>query len=396
MVETIDGKECFVQKYQEPHEDEYTVMEVENGVPNGIAKLYEDGILKLSWRMVNGKREGVLTIYENCTVSRMTRWNDLDQSVNNGRIREVVNDEKSEGQWMVEKVVESGVIVYKGEYDNDSMCKKGYGVEYDEKSGVEKRAGYYSDDKLVHIYQAFKKDKDGKLEMREFDGDESVDNVNHKVNLVIVYVGGYRFDEKTCKFVRCGCGKIMENGVRTCKVEYDENGVEIEGRKRVLRDGRNGEGDGKRRRKESEKVITCYELNLPYPRGIEEIVIEDKLMNGNCGALMMKLDLSMYKRLKKIVIGNKCFKNVREFVLDGLENLESVRIGEKCFKISDQERDDGVCRITNCPNLRQLEIGFGSFEDFKQFELSNVNSLQSITFGDWCFRYAENFILKGE
>ena len=100
--------------------------------------------------------------------------------------------------------------------------------------------------------------------------------------------------------------------------------------------------------------------------------------------------------LQSITFGDCCFKKVREFVLAGLEKLERVKIGENCFWISDEEeRADGVCRITNCPNLHQLEIGNDSFEDFKQFELSNVNSLQSITFGDNCFKYVENFILKG-
>ena len=72
-----------------------------------------------------------------------------------------------------------------------------------------------------------------------------------------------------------------------------------------------------------------------------------------------------------------------------------MKIGKECFRIYDKERDDGVCRITNCPNLRQLEIGDYSFVDFKKFELSNVNSLQSIKFGDYCFIYAD-FSLKGE
>ena len=113
---------------------------------------------------------------------------------------------------------------------------------------------------------------------------------------------------------------------------------------------------------------------------------------------MNVLDFSSFEfiQLRSITIGNNCFKNVREFVLDGLEKLESVTIGGECFKISDwKERDDGVCRITNCPNLRQLEIGEGSFYDFNQFEISNVNSLQSVQFGRACFNYAENCILKG-
>ena len=105
--------------------------------------------------------------------------------------------------------------------------------------------------------------------------------------------------------------------------------------------------------------------------------------------------INSFNQLKSISIGNDCFQHVREFVIDGLESLESVKIGEKCFRIDEEERDDGVCRITNCPNLCQLEIGDRSFEDFKSFELSDVNSIQSIKFGCHCFGYAD-FSLKGE
>ena len=102
-----------------------------------------------------------------------------------------------------------------------------------------------------------------------------------------------------------------------------------------------------------------------------------------------------FHQLNSITIGNDCFEHVREFVIDGLESLESVKIGEKCFRIDHRERNDGVCRIMNCPNLRQLEIGNRSFEDFKSFEISNLNSIQSIYFGGCCFWYAD-FSLKGE
>ena len=110
------------------------------------------------------------------------------------------------------------------------------------------------------------------------------------------------------------------------------------------------------------------------------------------------LDFSSYSfnQLRFITISSNSFKNVREFVLDGLEKLESVKIGWGNFRISDEEREDGICQITNCPNLRELDIGNASFGYFKKFELSNVNSLQSIQFGDECFEYADNCILKGE
>ena len=107
------------------------------------------------------------------------------------------------------------------------------------------------------------------------------------------------------------------------------------------------------------------------------------------------LSTNSFNQLKSITISNYCFQNVREFVLDGLESLESVKIGEFSLSINDEERNDGVCRIVNCPNLRQLEIGDNSFEDFKSFELSNLNSIQSIKFGNSCFEYAD-FSLKGE
>ena len=133
--------------------------------------------------------------------------------------------------------------------------------------------------------------------------------------------------------------------------------------------------------------------NLIVPMSIEEFVIGDVILNDKNITTLHFSPLLI--RLKRIEIGNKCFKYVREFVIDGLESLESVIIGEDCFRIGREERDDGICRIANCPNLRQLEIGDESFRYFKSFELSNVKSLQSIKFGICCFQYAD-VSLKGE
>ena len=107
------------------------------------------------------------------------------------------------------------------------------------------------------------------------------------------------------------------------------------------------------------------------------------------------LSTNLFHHLKSITIGYNIFQNVREFLIDGLESLESVRIGGKCFRVGDNKRNSGICRITNCPNLRQLKIGYESFEDFKSFKLSNLNSIQSINFGGGCFKYAD-YSLKGE
>ena len=146
-----------------------------------------------------------------------------------------------------------------------------------------------------------------------------------------------------------------------------------------------------------EELMVWPGLKLRRPRGMEDFIIPFNSFNDIPipNSSKMCMDLSKFTRLKRIEIGNQCFQHVREFVIDGLESLESVKIGGYCFEIG-EERDDGVCQITNCPNLRQLEIGNHSFEDFNSFELSNVNSLQSIKFGNWCFEYAEDFSLQGE
>ena len=129
---------------------------------------------------------------------------------------------------------------------------------------------------------------------------------------------------------------------------------------------------------------------VPPNLSIDDIpdTIENLYLCGFINYARNELTLSgnPFPLLKSITIGNYGFKNVRNFVIDSLASLESVKIGIICFRKDNKERDDGVCRITNCPNLRQLEIGDRSFEDFKLFELSNLNSLQSIEIGKGCFR----------
>ena len=183
-------------------------------------------------------------------------------------------------------------------------------------------------------------------------------------NNCLMYEGGYYNDK------RCGNG-----------ISYDLNGnVDFDG------EWMNNHG-----MTENENDLMN---NLIVPMSVEEFVIDDEMFNDeNITSLHF---FPLLVRLKRIEIGNECFKHIREFVIDGLERLESVKIGGDCFRISENERNNGICRITNCPNLRQLEIGNGSFEDFKSFELSNVNSLQSINFGNECFRLAKELSLKGE
>ena len=88
-------------------------------------------------------------------------------------------------------------------------------------------------------------------------------------------------------------------------------------------------------------------------------------------------------------------KRVRLYKLNGLSELESVVIGKRSFRISDDERNDGSCRIVSCPKLKSIQIGYESFYDYHSFEMTNLPSLQSIEFGEWCFFYAPSFSLTG-
>ena len=191
-------------------------------------------------------------------------------------------------------------------------------------------------------------------------GEEWNDDGN---NNCLVYEGGY------CNGERCGEG-----------TSYDLNGnVDFEG------EWMNNHGIT-----ESENDLMN---NLIIPMSIEEFVIGNRMFNDeNITSLHFS---PLLIRLKRIEIGNECFKNVRDFVVDGLESLESVKIGANCFKIQWKRSDDGICRITNCPNLTQLKIGKNGFADFKSFELSNLNSIQSIKFDRVCLLYAD-LSLKGE
>ena len=211
----------------------------------------------------------------------------------------------------------------------------GFGCEYSEEGNLVYE-GFVFDDKRVCI---------GK----EWNDDEN--------NNCLMYEGGYCNDE------RWGRG-----------ISYDLNGnVDYEG------EWLDNHGIG-----ETGLIISLF---------VEEVVLANKELNDEkITSLQFSSPLA---KLKRIEIGHQCFKHVREFVIDGLISLESVKIGKKCFRKVDEKRSKGVCFITNCPNLHQLEIGKKSFSDFNSFELSNLNSLQSIQFGDHYFQKIRKFVIDG-
>ena len=117
-------------------------------------------------------------------------------------------------------------------------------------------------------------------------------------------------------------------------------------------------------------------------RGSSEIVIGDRECDFYWDAVM---DMSVYRGLKRLEIGDGNFKNVRELRLIGLSELESVEIGVNSFtKEKDSYGNDPNRHfyLKNCPKLKSLKMGRFSFSDYSVIEIENVDALEWIMIGE--------------
>ena len=114
-------------------------------------------------------------------------------------------------------------------------------------------------------------------------------------------------------------------------------------------------------------------------------------------------------KLKSFEVGNDCFKNVKLFKFDGLNELKSLKIGMNSFtllksgdkwdwkKAKDAKRS---FHILNCIELESIEIGRYSFCDYGGgFELFNLPKLSTIKIGEigsnsYNFYYS-SFVIQG-
>ena len=118
-------------------------------------------------------------------------------------------------------------------------------------------------------------------------------------------------------------------------------------------------------------MATSISLNIP---------------NNQCNsASLTSFDLSAYKQIEEIEIGNGNFFYSNVFILDGLYKLENLIIGHNSFtkkKNNNGNDSSKSLHILNCESLESIEIGEYSFSDYAgEFELSNLPQLQSIQIG---------------
>jgi len=249
-------------------------------------------------------------------------------------------------------------------------------------------------------------------EMRVYDGDDWKESEQDGVDCIDLNVNGKRWEGGMKNGKPFGYGVLydeegkkeyegfMVDGVKVCYgIEYYSDiewvkyrGCFYEGKRfgRGVLFGRNGimEYNGLWK---NDMVYSSHSSGSTIDNHTETVTIGDGVFSNRESFIP-----SFYMHsLKRIVIGDKYFRKVRVFELDGLSELESVVIGRESFKIIGSERSDGSCRIVNCPKLKSIRIGYASFVDYHSFELNNLPSLQSIDIGWWCFKYAPSFSLTG-
>ena len=136
-------------------------------------------------------------------------------------------------------------------------------------------------------------------------------------------------------------------------------------------------------------VTNWNQLNT-LSKTVTELTVPSNSLND---ASLTVLDLSRFRRLKKIVIGDESFVNVNETRLTGLYSLESVEIGMNSFTQHKNDHGDDSNRhfyLKNCPKLKSLKMGRYSFSDYSVIEIENVDALDVIEMGE-LNEYSFNF-----
>ena len=97
------------------------------------------------------------------------------------------------------------------------------------------------------------------------------------------------------------------------------------------------------------------------------------------------LDLSRFKSVRRIVIGDESFMYVNEVNMTRLSQLESVEIGMNSFtqhKNSSGNDPNRHFYLKDCPKLKSLKMGRYSFSDYTVIVIVNVDALEVIEMGE--------------
>ena len=403
----IGGIMHCIQEYKNDHEHEYTIMQMNEGLPHGMAQLFVNGFLRLQWTMDKGKRVGEVTVYEDGVAVKKVNWDyfyssEDERAIENQKTKEV----------MIITSAESDVVVYRGGF-NSEMKREGFGIEYNRSTGEPLYSGVFKKDKLYQISQEFV-DSTKMIEYKL----EAESNVSARTRHP-VYVGEFKWNPLTEVYQRHGKGREIDpmTGLAIREGKWKE-GVCVEKEPVVIVNGwyLHEKVEEKVEEKPEEKPIAqevllpieeekemvtiseAFELNS-LSREVKTLIIHQNvdLLSGNS-----TLTFSNLQSLISIRIDDSCFLSVAQFTITNNNKLETISIGMNCFTTKPQEwgKVDGrEFHLTHCASLNQISIGRYSFSDYTSCEFSDLPVLESMIIGNvsspsFCFPNA-NFQLSG-
>ena len=335
-----------------------------------VTKKNEYGITILQGRVEGGIEVGMWIEYDD---NGNEIWRGLYR--NGERFITVKKQEGMKGFYS--EVSLTGELLSVSEYDKDVLYKEGDGFVCEK--GIIVRESIYERGEEVRVLREWSKGV-----MIEYDK-----------NGVMVYKGGFAGDiikgivreGEGTEFGSDGKSVLYVGGWRNGKREG--YGSEFKGSNPVfIGEWKNGlrYGEGKELNEKGEVVrygrwLGCsFELTRRFD---DDYTNDSNVFGVDCLNGVVRLD-----------IGNNCFRNVSQFVIDGLNELKSVTIGWKSFELNSDAKEGSKCVIMNCAHLSCIHIGDQSFLWYESFELKNLPSLISTQLGYRVFRKCRSIVFE--
>ena len=146
----------------------------------------------------------------------------------------------------------------------------------------------------------------------------------------------------------------------------------------------------------------AYEYERKPEENLKESMIsyniDDITCEDNWSTSYDSFNIIGFERLKKITIGNDCFKNVKEFGIANCNVLEDIKIGVGSFKNNHQDKTmvSHTTYIRDCRRLKRCHFSDGAFGfPSKKLLLQSIlkvivmivdlPALKELSFGENCF-----------
>lgn len=385
-VSTIVGKgnglQTVYQEFKEPYNNCILCYQRNESVRVGEATLYEDDIVRMKWCFEEGKRSGEFHVFRNGIVKYQSRWNAEEQwdfqpvieNIETGKILTLFDSQTLK-------------VIFRGEYHAGSLCREGWGCEYDRITGSPLFCGYYQNDQLVYKEKVFTNptnptdacrygDNNNDNDKRMIVYDHSHNDRCHPTNLKpVIYRGDY-LDSFEERYPRHGQGilydPITHQAIWKGEFEYDQPTYGME----INEDGwfcpLNPCSSSQTIQGSSFSPEQCIHIDL-LPKTIACINIPDRTGND---LSYETLDFSSFTQLQSLRIGSHCFQLTASFHCENMAYLESIDIGEGCFNVLAEDlptiQPSRVCCIVNNPSLQRISIGPLSFIDYYTFILTSM------------------------